>query len=85
MMGMDMSNVSAPYATMMANMMTNPYMNQFMGPLMQSGWNASLPGKNMMWMNDQKVSSVYDLSICVAIFHFLHCWKSTHKDLAGKG
>ncbi|KAK3919054.1 Protein strawberry notch [Frankliniella fusca] len=65
MMGMDMSNVSAPFATMMAHMMTNPnmtapYMNQFMGsmgPMMQGNWNPSLQGKNMMWMNDQKMAA----------------------------
>ena len=56
MMGMDMSNVTAPYATMMANMMSSPYMNQFMAPMMQQNWSGSLQGKNMMWMNEQKVS-----------------------------
>lgn len=55
MMGVDMSNVSAPYATMMANMMSSPYMNQLMGPMMQGNWNPNLQGKNMMWMNDQKM------------------------------
>ncbi|XP_026279435.1 protein strawberry notch isoform X2 [Frankliniella occidentalis] len=63
MMGMDMSNVNAPFATMMAHMMTNPnmstnpYMSQFMGPMMQGNWNPALQGKNMMWMNDQKMAA----------------------------
>lgn len=56
MMGVDVNNVTAPYATMMANMMSTPYMNQFMGMGMQGNWNPALAGKNMMWMNEQKVS-----------------------------
>lgn len=53
MMGVDMSNVSAPYATVMANMMSNPFMNHIMSPMMQQNWNPAMAGKNMMWMNDQ--------------------------------
>lgn len=56
LMGIDMSNVPAPYATMMANMMSSPYMNKLMGPMMQQNWSGPLPAKNMMWMNEQKMN-----------------------------
>ncbi|XP_034237026.1 protein strawberry notch isoform X2 [Thrips palmi] len=55
MMGVDMGNVTAPYATVMANMMSNPFMNHIMSPMMQQNWNPALAGKNMMWMNEQKM------------------------------